>query len=1508
MRHLARRIGTTVLTVAALTLALVTVMFAIETPDFLDSSTQDIPGGNHTYEVFYTIDCNGGEDCECDDLADLDTDDNGVDDTDSPNDCVATFDSNFDNVPDSFEDADIDGIPNVVDRDWAGGGDGSGLVESVPRNVQNTVNRYVNTWGMKDPEWDLEENRDINIYDINYYGLANTDGENLDTSWMLTAAPEPRGTVLHELWHNTQFAYGAGGGNWLIEGQARMMQDMVFDDLDNRVGSRYHNSVNYYLGNPNYVLQEDRDDDGSAEFDQAKGLLGASYDGSLWWKYTADQAGTEFVETAGEGVDFLIEVLEQADDNGKTGVDGTNTALQEAIGQGMEATFWDFSIANIAKDFDLTQLNHSYLGGRDPEVVLTYSDEKRDAPDQLIYGPADRTLFDMGVMLGGGASGSVAAFDSEVSDAEAMPAYGIKAYEAIVPPSSCELVYWRVIGEPGAVLMNSFMLMQPDSNGDLVEEVVVLSRSKGQNFARAGWNFDPNGGGYTRMVGIVATGNDPHGFDYEVGCTLVDMNIQNPTTTNPEFVGTPTEPGRFLVWLEITGSAGTTNFVEGLQWDRDFTVEVGGDTATILNGSYVNNGYWLEVQAPDKPGASVGDAFDLTVTLGPQGIGKVDTETDAIVYDVLLTDQVLVLDSSGSMGDNGKLEAAQTAARLFSDVAQENERLGVVSFNTDATEEYGLAFIPDDDDNAGVRAGAQAAIDLITAGGATSIGDGLQMGQNMLNVDGDPDHPWAMVLLSDGMENEPLYWIDVKANIVNAGTEVHAIALGQDADEAQMKDIAQSTCGSNWQEECYHYLDESGVPFQMRGNNMVTGDLNNALADLYLQIKENISGQQRLWQSGGELDGTQVMQIVIGDEGLRDPFLSIHWADAANPVQVSFEGPITYTTGGDLTDGQTHVVIFADEMPPGVYELTLESTNGPSDWIGSLSGRVLYGTTMNVFIATPEDARKPGQPVALQVALTDRFGGIEDALVTAVVRHPDGDTQTIQFADDGGIYDDVAGDGVYGYVYDRVNRPLDFDVLSGHTWVFDIEATGVDNDGDEFSRFEQLAYTPDMRIDPAIMDGEGDLMIDLWEDRFEATDRTIVDGDLDPDEDGLTNKEEFELGTNPDNPDTDMGGETDGSEVAKGQDPLWPADDMIPAVTDFWIENQPGAVLLHFDPRPEYLSMAVYRRKGLVGPWTMIGSFDPSEGQIVDENVVNDTDYFYYMIPRGASGANGRPTIILYAEPALDPIAPEGTVLINGGAQIVNQLAVEVNIQGPILRDLGVPEVILMQVSNTPSFDTAVWQPYEMNLDWVLDPDPGTGLASVYVRFLDRAGNVSNFALGDGILYKPLVLVLPNLILDLAWMQVAYDPPPTEQITLGYTEISEPELGLTIGQAGQFSGENSQLGYRLQGGNDVQLYYGGRNFLIEATDENGDAVTEVPTAYEMTIHYEDWQWQSGGILSEASLNLYRLTDNGWVPMLSCEGCSHDTVNNVMVVRTTAVGEFALLGERETQIFLPLVIK
>lgn len=71
-------------------------------------------------------------------------------------------------------------------------------------------------------------------------------------------------------------------------------------------------------------------------------------------------------------------------------------------------------------------------------------------------------------------------------------------------------------------------------------------------------------------------------------------------------------------------------------------------------------------------------------------------------------------------------------------------------------------------------------------------------------------------------------------------------------------------------------------------------------------------------------------------------------------------------------------------------------------------------------------------------------------------------------------------------------------------------------------------------------DSDGDGLPDDYENGHACLDPNAPDSGLDPDMDGLTSLEEFHLGTNPCEPDTDGNGYTDGDEAAMGSDPLDP--------------------------------------------------------------------------------------------------------------------------------------------------------------------------------------------------------------------------------------------------------------------------------------------------------------------------------------------------------------------------------
>ncbi|MCK4895229.1 MAG: right-handed parallel beta-helix repeat-containing protein, partial [Candidatus Heimdallarchaeota archaeon] len=91
----------------------------------------------------------------------------------------------------------------------------------------------------------------------------------------------------------------------------------------------------------------------------------------------------------------------------------------------------------------------------------------------------------------------------------------------------------------------------------------------------------------------------------------------------------------------------------------------------------------------------------------------------------------------------------------------------------------------------------------------------------------------------------------------------------------------------------------------------------------------------------------------------------------------------------------------------------------------------------------------------------------------------------------------------------------------------DSDSDGL-NDGEEINTYE---------TNPLSDDSDSDGMDDLWEVTY-GTDPNTDDATEDPDEDGLTNIEEFNLNTLPMNNDTDGDGYLDGEEVEAGTDPL----------------------------------------------------------------------------------------------------------------------------------------------------------------------------------------------------------------------------------------------------------------------------------------------------------------------------------------------------------------------------------
>lgn len=287
----------------------------------------------------------------------------------------------------------------------------------------------------------------------------------------------------------------------------------------------------------------------------------------------------------------------------------------------------------------------------------------------------------------------------------------------------------------------------------------------------------------------------------------------------------------------------------------------------------------------------------------------------------------MVLDQSGSMLWNSGLasvglaqrnDVLKFAAPTFVELIQENNGIGIVAFDSDAFDRMPvtkvgppIAFDP-------ARVGAKNAIAAHTPNinGRTSIGDGIENAHNLLLPVSIYDHK-AIIVLTDGFENEPKYIADIQSMI---NERVFAIGLGT-AEEINPVALTQLTNNTGG------YLLLTG---SMGPDNLFR------LSKYYLQILAGVTNQNIVRDPEGFLtSGTKHRIPFILNE--TDITTDVILLSAAPPTTFSF---VLETPNGDIIDLNVAAAMANIDFVQGTntcyYRITLPAViNGLASAVGT---------------------------------------------------------------------------------------------------------------------------------------------------------------------------------------------------------------------------------------------------------------------------------------------------------------------------------------------------------------------------------------------------------------------------------------------------------------------------------------------------------------------------------------------------------------------------------------------
>ena len=397
---------------------------------------------------------------------------------------------------------------------------------------------------------------------------------------------------------------------------------------------------------------------------------------------------------------------------------------------------------------------------------------------------------------------------------------------------------------------------------------------------------------------------------------------------------------------------------------------------------------------------------------------------------------ILVLDRSGSMTAEQRIDFARQGASQFVDLLRDGDSVGVVSFSDNVSVNFPVTTI----NGAGTQTAAKTAINSINADGATNIGGGLQAALNQLTAQADNCCNNVIVLLSDGDHNTGTPPANVIPGLQNEGVTVLSVGLGAGisaSGQATLQNVATQTGGK------YYRVSNAAD-----------------LVALFTQLSAETTGSGLLTRAPEAITSGQVRErSVLIESGVESADFAVTIANPADAITLTLRTPsgavITSADAGvnpnvEFLSGPNSRIFRIRAPEAGTWKMVI--TAGPivNGNLQVLAFAKHDGVQFNTSVL--KDTLAFPEPIT--IVATPRFGGesVLGAQVSGAATRPDGSKVALTLFDDGqpAHGDAVAADGTYA---------ARFNQYSGNgTYTFNLTAvitSGTTYSGEDIFVFAQ---------------------------------------------------------------------------------------------------------------------------------------------------------------------------------------------------------------------------------------------------------------------------------------------------------------------------------------------------------------------------------------------------------------------------------------------------------------------